>query len=427
MSALEGQQWYIEEIPPVEDNGELGDVVCEPSVTVESEPVDSAQKAVIALDIGSAATLDTQQQSKVGKPASVASTGAVAHSPVGGIGDRSSRGETWVCKTIAASSSTQQPSPRGGCSWTKVGSKFVLFGGADERQQHFSDIHCFDAAIGKWEKTPVSGAPPSPRNGHSAVALGESLVVYGGMNGQDGVTFNDLFELRPGSTEGMEWVPLPCVDIPPRNAHTAVLDGETMIVIAGASPEGQTDNVFTIDLSDRANLACRRVFCQPFESGTGERRCSEGVGGIPAAREMHSTCAYNSEGTTGERATTILLMGGRSAGGVLRDLFALRTDTWTWKRLKDAPVARCAHSACFVQAAGIMAIYGGWDGGTTVADDLHLYDVGCGEWTKPRISPTTAGRFAHAACAVGLEGEMIVFGGVHPGQDLDDVLLLSAA
>lgn len=65
MSALEGQQWYIEEIPPVEDNGELGDVVSERSVTVESEPVDSAQKAVIALDIGSAATLDTPQQSKV--------------------------------------------------------------------------------------------------------------------------------------------------------------------------------------------------------------------------------------------------------------------------------------------------------------------------------------------------------------------------
>lgn len=44
----------------------------------------------------------------------------------------------------------------------------------------------------------VSGTPPSPRSGHSAVAFGESLVVYGGMNGQDGVTFNDLFELRPG-------------------------------------------------------------------------------------------------------------------------------------------------------------------------------------------------------------------------------------
>lgn len=137
---------------------------------------------------------------------------------------------------------------------------------------------------------------------------------------------------------------LPCADIPPRNSHTAVLDGENMIVIAGASPEGQTDDVFTIDLSDRSNLACRRVFCQPFESGTGETRCSERVGGVPAAREMHSTCAYNnSEGTTGGRATTLLLMGGRSAAGVLRDLFALRTGTNkpSISDKRNVPQARC--------------------------------------------------------------------------------------
>lgn len=48
------------------------------------------------------------------------------------------------------------------------------------------------------QQTAVSGAPPSPRSGHSAIAFGDSLVIYGGMNGQDGFTFNDLYELRPG-------------------------------------------------------------------------------------------------------------------------------------------------------------------------------------------------------------------------------------
>lgn len=56
---------------------------------------------------------------------------------------------------------------------------------------HLSGIICS-------HQTPVSGTPPSPRCGHSAVAVGESLLVYGGMNGQDGVTFNDIFELRTG-------------------------------------------------------------------------------------------------------------------------------------------------------------------------------------------------------------------------------------
>lgn len=53
------------------------------------------------------------------------------------------------------------------------------------------------------KQTTVGGTPPSPRSGHSAVALGESLVVYGGMDGQEGVTFNDLFELQTGRREGV--------------------------------------------------------------------------------------------------------------------------------------------------------------------------------------------------------------------------------
>ena len=122
----------------------------------------------------------------------------------------------------------------------------------------------------------------------------------------------------------MEWVSLPCANIPPRNSHVSVLDGETMVIIGGASPEGQTNDVFTIDLSTRSNLTCRRVSCQSFETEPSVD-LPGGVGGVPAAREMHSACAFGSAGTEGARATTVLLMGGRSTAGVLRDLFSLDT------------------------------------------------------------------------------------------------------
>lgn len=42
---------------------------------------------------------------------------------------------------------------------------------------------------------------PLPRSGHSAVAIEGSLVVYGGLNEQDGVTFNDLCELQTGKPD----------------------------------------------------------------------------------------------------------------------------------------------------------------------------------------------------------------------------------
>lgn len=34
----------------------------------------------------------------------------------------------------------------------QVGSKYILFGGADAHQQHFDDVHCFDAATSTWEE-----------------------------------------------------------------------------------------------------------------------------------------------------------------------------------------------------------------------------------------------------------------------------------
>lgn len=59
-----------------------------------------------------------------------------------------------------------------------------------------------------------------------------------------------------------------------------------------------------------------------------------------------------------------------------------------------------------------------------MACDLHLFSVRCGEWTTPSISPLPAGRFAHAACAASKGRSVLVFGGVNPGEDLDDVLEL---
>lgn len=144
----------------------------------------------------------------------------------------------------------------------------------------------------------------------------------------------------------MEWVSLPCSDTPPRNSHAAVLDGDTMVIIGGASPSGQTDEVFTIDFSDRSNLKCVRVDCQPSESGASVAH-SDGVGGVPAARDMHSACVYNSE-VSGGVGASILVMGGRSSAGVLEDLFSLSTGTAI-----DPPNRR----ACFT---GVIIRTHGW-------------------------------------------------------------------
>lgn len=119
----------------------------------------------------------------------------------------------------------------------------------------------------------------------------------------------------------MEWVSLPCTDAPPRNSHAAVVHENIMIVIGGASPEGQTDDVYAVDLSDRSSLTCRQVCCKPSQSAHSSQQ-SNGGREAPVAREMHSACLYVPTTTKGVEAT-VLLMGGRSKEGVLPDLFSL--------------------------------------------------------------------------------------------------------
>ncbi|CAM9815509.1 unnamed protein product, partial [Sphacelaria rigidula] len=235
------------------------------------------------------------------------------------------------------------------------GSKYLLFGGADSSQQHFADIHSFDPATRCWEKMITRGCAPSPRSGHSATAFEDLLIVYGGMNGSENVTFNDIYGLQ---TDSMEWKRVPCDEAPPRNSHAAVLYGSTIIIIGGASPEGHTDDVHTIDLSDMSALSCRQVTCETAQTGAPH---SEALQQSPSAREMHSANLV-SRGKTKDADPTILVMGGRSAAGVHQDLFALNPASWEWRRLKDAPAPRCAHIACMIEYEGIMAVFGGWDG-----------------------------------------------------------------
>lgn len=123
------------------------------------------------------------------------------------------------------------------------------------------------------------------------------------------------------SSDSLEWGSLPCKEAPPRNSHAVVLHENNMVIIGGASPDGQTDDVHIIDLSDLSNLTCRQVDCQTAEKTAPH---SESFQRMPAAREMHSACLCSLQ-TTKDRDPIILVMGGRSVTGVHRDLFSLNT------------------------------------------------------------------------------------------------------
>jgi hypothetical protein len=75
---------------------------------------------------------------------------------------------------------------------TVVDSRVFVFGGNDGSSL-FNDLHILDTQSMSWSQPLTSGQPPLPRAGHSALLVGDYIVVFGG---QGVVFFNDLHLLH---------------------------------------------------------------------------------------------------------------------------------------------------------------------------------------------------------------------------------------
>ena len=83
-----------------------------------------------------------------------------------------------------------------------------VFGGYDGGRS-LNDLFRFDFQASEWAQVRVSGVPPSPRGGHTAVVYGSTLYAFGGKSGRS--PFNDLHAF---SFETSRWEQM-------RPSHTA--------------------------------------------------------------------------------------------------------------------------------------------------------------------------------------------------------------
>ncbi|KAK7011091.1 kelch domain-containing protein 1 [Biomphalaria glabrata] len=74
----------------------------------------------------------------------------------------------------------QVPAPRSFHSLTAVGNKAVLFGGRGRNDQHFDKFDVFDFGKKEWLPTTIEGDKPASRGQHCAVAVGDSIFLFGG-------------------------------------------------------------------------------------------------------------------------------------------------------------------------------------------------------------------------------------------------------
>ncbi|KAF9166166.1 hypothetical protein DFQ26_008572 [Actinomortierella ambigua] len=129
----------------------------------------------------------------------------------------------------------------------------VIFGGTDQPSGASNTVHKFDLNMEVWTLSiPVSpgvgGSLPSPRKGHTAVCLNNTMIVYGGQGGTGSPVDNDIWVLDASKSQWV-WNRMSTnkqAGPGQRSGHTALMNGTNMIVWGGWGSPIDT-NVYVLD------------------------------------------------------------------------------------------------------------------------------------------------------------------------------------
>ncbi|KAJ4831850.1 hypothetical protein Tsubulata_017516 [Turnera subulata] len=100
--------------------------------------------------------------------------------------------ETFVWKQ--ATTTGNPPSVRDSHTCSSWKNKIIVIGGEDGHDYYLSDVHVLDAETLVWKELNTSGQKLPPRAGHSTVAFGKNLFVFGGFTDAQNL-YDDLYML----------------------------------------------------------------------------------------------------------------------------------------------------------------------------------------------------------------------------------------
>mmetsp|Transcript_9733 Transcript_9733/g.28553 ORF Transcript_9733/g.28553 Transcript_9733/m.28553 type:complete len:384 (+) Transcript_9733:611-1762(+) len=308
------------------------------------------------------------------------------------------------------------PSARADHACVNLGDgRLLIQGGADLKNEvMYDDAFLLDLESLRWTQVATTGTKPFGRNGHSMVVVtpGE-LLVFGGASPEEGPQ-NDMYVLRlTGEAEGV-WEQL-------------TWEGE-------GPPERDLHAGCVISLGENSTSASGDIAEEAPEDVTGDAGCdeakvpetpqTEGDAGEPAVESS----AAPTESKTPARRNGMCVIGGRGVmGNVFDDAWVFDLAAGTWSRLRSLPGPRCAAAAATLEVDGqeVVVLQGGWDGATSISGDLYAFTVREGGWSSAGVSETP--RFGGCGCAGASGEDLYVFGGINPGADLADVMVLRGA
>lgn len=266
----------------------------------------------------------------------------------------------WSCKKTYGNI----PGSRVGSTLTLMSNGLYLFGG--QSGDRLNDLKLFNYEKLRWSTVVVNKdlEAPEPRDGHTALAYKHYLVVYGGAG-----SFNAILHSRTCSallhlldTTNLQWkIFKPLGRLPdPRRNHSASIVGNTMLIYGGINNNSEVLSDFqavNLDLMQWFTIKFRKDSVRP-----GARHSFTMTSVYHPSISKFTSEIYNIPGIYDEeftkKNTGIYIFGGMNAEGkVFNDLYLIqvikkvsRTDKNLLKIQKidaigKAPLARYAHSA----------------------------------------------------------------------------------
>ncbi|KAG0616185.1 hypothetical protein M758_5G097000 [Ceratodon purpureus] len=289
----------------------------------------------------------------------------------------------------------------------KNGRYLYVFGGYGKDDCQTQDIYIFDSVKQTWSKPNIKGSPPTPRDSHTCVTMGNGLFVFGGTDGS-----SPLEDLHVLDTVSNQWsVPSTTGDAPSaREGHAAAVIGTRMYIFGGCGKlnDGSDDSYFN-DLYYLETASEPMRWVKVSTSGN-----------HPAARDSHSMSSWNNK---------LIVLGGEDASNsFLSDIYILDTDSFVWKELRTSGqkiIPRAGHTT--VALRKYLFVFGGFTDDRKLFDDLHVLNVDNGVWTRATTSGVgPSPRFSLAGDVVDTERGILLFiGGCNENLEaLDDMYYL---
>ncbi|GKV35488.1 hypothetical protein SLEP1_g43748 [Rubroshorea leprosula] len=155
---------------------------------------------------------------------------------------------TWICPSVRG----EGPEAREGHSAALVGKRLFIFGGcgkssASNDEVYYNDLYILNTETFVWKWATTSGNPPSARDSHTCSSWKNKIIVIGGEDGHDYY----LCDVHILDADTLVWKELNTSGqmLPPRAGHSTVAFGKNLFVFGGfTDAQNLYDDLYMLDV-----------------------------------------------------------------------------------------------------------------------------------------------------------------------------------